>query len=65
MFAVGAGRVGEIFTGVTRGYVADGELEPDSVLAHIDEIRDRAEYHVPVDMSDYAKWVRSIVAERA
>jgi NAD(P)-dependent dehydrogenase (short-subunit alcohol dehydrogenase family) len=61
LFAVGAGRVGEIFIGVTRGYVAGGELDPDAVLAHLDDIRDLADYYVPVDMGDYAKWMRSII----
>jgi hypothetical protein len=65
LFAVGAGRVGEIFIGVTRGYVAGGELDPDAVLAHLDDICDLADYYVPVDMGDYAKWMRSIIPGRS
>lgn len=65
LYAVGAGRVGEIFVGVTRGYIApDGELAPEDVPAHLDEVHDRGAYHVPVDMGDYAQWVRSIVPGR-
>jgi NAD(P)-dependent dehydrogenase (short-subunit alcohol dehydrogenase family) len=65
LYAVGAGRVGEIFVGVTRGYVAPGgELAPEDVPAHLGEVHDRAGYHVPVDMGDYAQWVRSVVPGR-
>ena len=66
LFAVGAGRVGEIFIGVTEGYVSPtGELEPEDVLAHLDEVRDLSRHHVPVDMGDYGQWVRSIVPDRS
>lgn len=65
LYAIGAGRVGEIFLGVTRGYIApDGELAPEDVLAHVDEVHDRGAFHVPIDMGDYAQWVRSIVPGR-
>jgi NAD(P)-dependent dehydrogenase (short-subunit alcohol dehydrogenase family) len=66
LFAVGAGRVGEVFIGVTEGYLApNGELEPEDVLQHFDEVRDRRRHHVPLDMGDYAQWVRSIVHDRS
>jgi NAD(P)-dependent dehydrogenase (short-subunit alcohol dehydrogenase family) len=65
LYAIGAGRVAEIFLGVTHGYVApDGELEPEDVLAHLAQVHDRAGHHVPLDMGDYAQWVRSIVPDR-
>ena len=65
LYAIGAGRVGEIFIGVTRGYIApDGELAPEDVPAHLSEVHDRGACHVPVDMGDYAQWVRSIVPGR-
>jgi NAD(P)-dependent dehydrogenase (short-subunit alcohol dehydrogenase family) len=62
LYAIGAGRVAEIFLGVTHGYIADGELAPEDVLAHLAEVHDRSGYHVPLDMGDYAQWVRSIIA---
>jgi NAD(P)-dependent dehydrogenase (short-subunit alcohol dehydrogenase family) len=65
LYAIGAGRVGEIFLGVTRGYIApDGELAPEDVPAHLDQVHDRGAFHVPIDMGDYARWVRSIVPGR-
>jgi NAD(P)-dependent dehydrogenase (short-subunit alcohol dehydrogenase family) len=64
LYAIGAGRVAEIFLGVTHGYIAAGELEPEDVLEHLDEVHDRAGYHVPVDMGDYAQWVRSIIPDK-
>jgi NAD(P)-dependent dehydrogenase (short-subunit alcohol dehydrogenase family) len=64
LYAIGAGRVAEIFLGVTHGYIADGELEPEDVLDHLAEVHNRAGYHVPVDMGDYAQWVRSIIPDR-
>jgi NAD(P)-dependent dehydrogenase (short-subunit alcohol dehydrogenase family) len=65
VFAVGAGRVAEIFTGVNRGYIAPGILEPEDVLTHLDAVCDRDGYAVPPDMTDYACWVRSLLAARA
>jgi NAD(P)-dependent dehydrogenase (short-subunit alcohol dehydrogenase family) len=66
LYAIGAGRVAEIFLGVTRGYVApDGELEPEDVLAHVAQVHDRDGAHVPLDMGDYARWVRSIIPDRS
>jgi NAD(P)-dependent dehydrogenase (short-subunit alcohol dehydrogenase family) len=64
LYAIGAGRVAEIFLGVTHGYIAPGELEPEAVLEHLGDVHDRAGYHVPLDMGDYAQWVRSIIPDR-
>lgn len=65
LYAIGAGRVGEIFIGVTRGYIApNGELAPEDVPWHLDDVHDRTAFHVPIDMGDYAQWVRSIVPGR-
>ncbi len=65
LYAIGAGRVAEIFLGVTHGYIADGELEPEDVLDHLAEVHDRSGCHVPVDMGDYAQWVRSIIPDKS
>lgn len=65
LYAIGAGRVAEIFLGVTRGYIApDGQLTPEDIPAHLAEVRDRTACYVPLDMGDYARWVRSIVPGR-
>jgi NAD(P)-dependent dehydrogenase (short-subunit alcohol dehydrogenase family) len=62
VFNVGAGRVAEIFVGITKGYTApEGRLEPEDVLAHLREVVDVAGHHVPVDQGDYGQWVRGIV----
>jgi NAD(P)-dependent dehydrogenase (short-subunit alcohol dehydrogenase family) len=62
LFAVGAGRVAEIFIGVARGYVVPAaDFTPESVLAHLDEVQGRDRYHVPIDMGDYAHWVRTLM----
>ena len=51
---------------MTEGYISPtGELEPEDVLAHLDEVRDLSRHHVPVDMGDYGQWVRSIVPDRS
>jgi AhpD family alkylhydroperoxidase len=66
IFNVGTGRVGEVFVGVTRGYVSpDGELAPEDVLDHFDEVRDISESNVPVDIGAHGSWVRSVLADRA
>ncbi|MCU1374665.1 MAG: short-chain dehydrogenase [Actinomycetia bacterium] len=65
VFNVGAGRVAEIFLGVTRGYVApDGALTPEGVMAHLAQVSDPAGHHVPIDTADYAQWIRSVVPGR-
>jgi NAD(P)-dependent dehydrogenase (short-subunit alcohol dehydrogenase family) len=62
LYAVGAGRVAEIFIAVTEGYIgAVGEFAPEDVPVHLAEVHDRSSFHVPLDMGDYARWVRSIV----
>jgi AhpD family alkylhydroperoxidase len=66
IFNIGAGRVGEVFVGVTRGYVSpDGELAPEDVLGHFDEVRDISGSNVPVDIGAHGSWVRSMLADRA
>jgi alkylhydroperoxidase family enzyme len=66
IFNVGTGRVGEVFVGVTRGYVSPhGELAPEDVLDHFDEVRDISESNVPVDIGAHGSWVRSVLADRA
>ena len=62
VFNVGAGRVAEIFVGITKGYTApDGRLQPEDVLTHLQEVVDVAEHYVPIDQGDYGQWVRALV----
>ncbi|ASY31459.1 putative short-chain dehydrogenase/reductase SDR [Streptomyces sp. Tu6071] len=52
-FSIARGRYGRVFTGVTEGYTVPFEAPvatADDIAAHIDEIRDRAVYHVPGSM---------------
>jgi hypothetical protein len=65
VFAVGAGRVAEVFIGVTRGYIGGPELDPDAVPDHLHDVGNLTGHHLPVDMSDYAKWVRSLITENS
>jgi AhpD family alkylhydroperoxidase len=66
IYNIGTGRVGEVFVGVTRGYVSpSGELTPEDVLAHFDEISDLSEFNVPEDIGAHGTWVRRILADRA
>jgi hypothetical protein len=54
--------VAEIFVGITKGYTApEGQLEPEDVLAHFQEVVDVDGHHVPIDQGDYGQWVRSLV----
>jgi NAD(P)-dependent dehydrogenase (short-subunit alcohol dehydrogenase family) len=62
IFAVGAGRVAEVFVAVTPGYTArDGRLEPEDVLANIEAVCDRRDHYVPIDMFDHSRWARLVV----
>jgi NAD(P)-dependent dehydrogenase (short-subunit alcohol dehydrogenase family) len=62
LFAIGAGRVAEIFVGVNRGYISTSDaLQPEDVLTHLDEVFDRAEHYVPIDMLDHSTWTRVII----
>jgi NAD(P)-dependent dehydrogenase (short-subunit alcohol dehydrogenase family) len=65
VFAVGAGRVAEVFIGVTRGYIGGPELDPDAVPDHLHDVGNLTGHHIPVDLSDYAKWVRSLITENS
>jgi AhpD family alkylhydroperoxidase len=42
-----------------------GELAPEDVLDHFDEVRDISESNVPVDIGAHGSWVRSVLADRA
>jgi NAD(P)-dependent dehydrogenase (short-subunit alcohol dehydrogenase family) len=63
VFTAGGGRVGNVFTGVTRGYW-NPALTPEDPLRNLDKILDRTDSFVPADMSDYAAWQRNLMAER-
>ncbi len=63
VFNIGAGRVAEVFTGVTRGYVAPGELSPEEVVANFGQVLDRTDSNTPVDLGDHGVWVRKVLAE--
>jgi len=62
IFTAGAGRVGNVFLGVTRGFWSP-ELQPEDPLRHFAQIIDRQNYFVPADMADYAKWQREVMDE--
>jgi hypothetical protein len=63
-FAVGSGRVAEVVLGVTRGYVSVGrKLEPEDVVEHLEQVRDRSELMIPLDMYDFSAWHRALVGE--
>ncbi|MER5628455.1 SDR family NAD(P)-dependent oxidoreductase [Streptosporangium sp. NPDC002544] len=62
IFNVGAGRVGEVFVGVTRGFVATDGFTPEDVLEHFTEVGDRSESNVPEDIGAHGVWVRSVLS---
>ena len=64
VFNVGTGRVAEVFSGVTAGYVAKGHLTPEEVRDNFDRVVDRTDFNVPIDMGDHGSWVRQVIAER-
>ncbi|MGI9029289.1 MAG: SDR family oxidoreductase [Ilumatobacteraceae bacterium] len=51
VFAVGGGRVAEVFIGETNGWF-DRALTPETVAEHWPEITDREGYHVPMNLGD-------------
>ncbi len=51
VFAVGGGRVAQIFIGETRGYT-DAELSPESIRDHWSTITDREGYAEPANLTD-------------
>ncbi|CAN5709945.1 SDR family oxidoreductase [soil metagenome] len=51
VFAVGGGRVEEVFIGETNGWF-DRALTPETVAEHWPEITDREGYHVPMNLGD-------------
>jgi NAD(P)-dependent dehydrogenase (short-subunit alcohol dehydrogenase family) len=62
IFTAGAGRVGNVFLGVTRGFWSP-DLRPEDPIRHFSQIIDRENYFVPADMADYAKWQREVMAD--
>jgi AhpD family alkylhydroperoxidase len=64
VFNVGTGRVAEVFSGVTAGYVSKGHLTPEEVRDNFDQVVDRTDFNVPIDMGDHGSWVRQVLAER-
>ena len=46
IYSAAGGRVARFFVGLTQGYF-ESELTPESVLAHIDQIRDTSDYLIP------------------
>jgi NAD(P)-dependent dehydrogenase (short-subunit alcohol dehydrogenase family) len=62
VFAVGAGRVAEVFTAVNRGYISQASVpEPEEILEHLTEILDRRAHYVPLDMIDHSTWTRDLI----
>jgi NAD(P)-dependent dehydrogenase (short-subunit alcohol dehydrogenase family) len=62
VLAIGAGRVAEVFIGVTEGYL-NPELTPEDVRDNVKAVFDQDRSFVPVDMTDYAAQVRRIIGE--
>jgi NAD(P)-dependent dehydrogenase (short-subunit alcohol dehydrogenase family) len=60
VFAVGAGRVAEVFIAVTRGLISP-DLQPEDVLENLDQVVGRIDAAVPLDMADYAAWMRETI----
>jgi hypothetical protein len=53
-----------VVLGVTRGYVGEGGvLEPEDVVAHLPQVRDRRDLLFPVDMYDFSAWHRTLVGQ--
>jgi len=57
-WSVMAGRVARVFVGVTPGYF-DSELTPESVAAHLEQIRTESGYAVPSSVLDEIQTVMS------
>lgn len=62
VLAIGAGRVAEVFIGVTEGYL-NPDLTPEDVRDNVTAAFDQDRSFVPVDMTDYAAQVRRIIGE--
>jgi NAD(P)-dependent dehydrogenase (short-subunit alcohol dehydrogenase family) len=54
IFTAGGGRYGRIFIGTNRGWFAGPKVVPsvEEVAAHLDEIRDVADYEIPLSIND-------------
>lgn len=55
------GRFARVFVGVTRGWYGprDTPADPDEVVAHLDEIRDRQTYQIPITVIDEGGGIRA------
>jgi NAD(P)-dependent dehydrogenase (short-subunit alcohol dehydrogenase family) len=58
----GAGRVGNVFTGVTRGYW-NPDLKPEDPLRNFEKVFDQTDYFVPPDQTGYAEFQRNVTKE--
>jgi AhpD family alkylhydroperoxidase len=63
VFNIGAGRVAEVFTGVTAGYVASGDLAPEDVVENFAQVIDRTDANTPLDLGDHGVWVRKVLED--
>ena len=54
MYSCASGRFARVFVGATRGWYgpSDRPADPDDIAAHLDEIRDRSEYQIPITVID-------------
>jgi NAD(P)-dependent dehydrogenase (short-subunit alcohol dehydrogenase family) len=55
IYSAGGGRVARFFVGMTPGYVHPGELTPEEVRDHLEEIRDPEGYSIPRGTGDELK----------
>jgi NAD(P)-dependent dehydrogenase (short-subunit alcohol dehydrogenase family) len=62
VLAVGAGRVAEVFIGVTEGYI-NPDITPEDVRDNVKDVFDQGRSFVPVDMTDYAARMRKLIGE--
>jgi NAD(P)-dependent dehydrogenase (short-subunit alcohol dehydrogenase family) len=62
-FSAGAGRYARVFAGVTEGWTSAPPEPPpaEAILEHLDEIRDRTRYLVPVSVFDEVEAIAASV----
>jgi hypothetical protein len=67
LYSVMGGRMARAFVGVTEGWLGPRDAPPsvEDVAAHIEQIRDVSEFHIPASLKDEFRIVaEQIVAEQ-
>lgn len=65
VYSCASGRFARVFVGVTKGWYGPGDrpADADEIMEHLDEIRDRGEYQIPITVVDegggIAEWAPS------